>query len=163
MKKILFVLLFTIVFSFKSRIVWRHKTKFANDTEAQEGVDFTICSKIIKKEKYIELIKELIQEGEFPKDSDLEKTALSVCLQMSKTKKFRKSSQRLVKKARQGKLKLLVPFRKDLIKPTPNLPPVEDLDVTLESVKEKVKRVLTKVKKLVDDVVDDVIAIIDEF
>ena len=163
MKKILFVLLFTIVFSFRSKLVWRRKTKFTNDTEAQESVDFTICSKIIKKENYLELIKQLIQEGDFPKDSDLEKTALSVCLQMSKTKKFRNSSQRLVKKAREGKAKLYVPVRKDIFKPSPILPPVEDLDVNLEAVKEKVKRVLTKVKKLVDDVVDDVIDIIDEF
>ena len=82
---------------------------------------------------------------------------------MSKTKKFRNSSQRLVKKAREGKAKLYVPVRKDIFKPSPILPPVEDLEVNLEAVKEKVKRVLTKVKKLVDDVVDDVIDIIDEF
>ena len=167
MKKLLLVLLISLAcYSIQQIEKVPVVTSFDNDQEAQDSVEYTMCLKIIEDQEFLEYVRQLIEEGEYPEDSDLEETALSVCLSVSQSSEpFKTASTNLVPKARAGKLRLYVcPIKKEL-EPTPYLPPpdfvVPEKEIVLKS-KEKVIKILKAIKKLVDTVIDAVVEFIEE-
>ena len=134
MKSLLIALLISLVCYSHQTIEKAQVIKFDNDQDAQESIEFTMCLNIITYPEFLEYVKQLIEEGEFPEGSDLEKTALSVCLSVSQScPEFKSNSTSLIPKARAGELILYNPKVKDL-KPTPYSPllPQDDFEINLK-------------------------------
>ena len=167
MKKLLLVLLISLVCCSTQQIEKDLVViSFDNDQEAQDSVEYTMCLKIIEEPEFLDYVKQLIEEGEYPEDSDLEETALSVCLSVSQSSEpFKTASTNFIPKARAGQLRLYTcPIKKEL-EPSPYLPPpdllVPENELILKS-KGKVIGILKALKVLVDTVIDAVVDFINK-
>ena len=161
MKKLLIVLLISLVCYSNQRLPQQIQvSKFDNDQEAQESVEYTMCLKLITYPEFLEYVRQLIEEGEYPKGSDLEETALSVCLTVSQSSTpFKTTSTNYVPQARAGQLVLYVPI-KNTLEPSPYLPKEDEL-ILKKRDKEQVKGILRAIKKFIDTVIDAAIELID--
>lgn len=138
MKKLLAVVLISLV-CFSNQIEKELFTgSFDNDQDAQDTVEYTMCSLISENEEFLQGTQELIDEGEYPEGSDLQQIAFSVCSSFSQSiVEFKDAANNLVRDAREGKSLLLykkpVKDIKDILEPTPTFPiPIREDDIILK-------------------------------
>ena len=122
--------------------------------------DISITSSKQSFQEFLDYVRQLIEEGEYPKGSDLEETALSVCLSVSQSSTpFKTTSTNYIPQARAGQLVLYTPIKKTL-EPSPYLP-IEDELILKKVDKERVKGILRAIKKFIDTVIDAAIELVD--
>ena len=111
---------------------------FDNDQDAQDTVEYTLCALINENDEFLQVTQDLIDEGEYPEDSDLQKIAFSVCSSVSQSlEEFKEAANNLARETREGKRLLLYkkPLKdiKDILEPTPTFPiPIREDDMILK-------------------------------
>lgn len=161
MKTIINFLFLCLFLSIQSKIVIDNlKTnvvsKFDTEKDAQDCVDYSICVKALENQEFLNEVKRLIDEGEYPSGSNLLDTAFAICQNAVKNEEIQTTAKPLLDRAKSGSIQLYKPVKLELSGDA--LTPLER-EVVLKKLFKKLRSILEALKHIIEGIIELIDAI----